>query len=954
MTEIEAGIGTIVRARSREWVVLPSDDVGLIRLRPLAGSEAEVAGIARSLIDLGLEEVVPSQFPLPSVDGAGDAGAVRLLFDAARLSLRDGAAPFRSLGRISVRPRPYQFVPLLMGLRLDPVRLLIADDVGVGKTVESLLIAREMVDRGEVRRVCVLCPPYLCDQWRQELEEKFHLPAVVIRSGTVGALERELPLSGDLSIYQYYPFIVVSIDYVKSDRNRAAFLLHCPSFVIVDEAHGAAQPAGSSKGQQQRHALLKALAADPHRHLVLLTATPHSGVGTSFSSLLGLLKPDFANIDLATATEEERVSLARHFVQRRRADIVHWLGEDTPFPERVTLETTYKLTPAYQALFDEVYAFSQELVKAGESMTGWSRRIRYWTALALLRCVMSSPAAASSALATAAGLKRAEMVEDEKNEFAPFIYEPTDEEVVDAAPSPIMEQGGAELGDPGRRSLARFVKVAEGLAGPKQDAKLAAAIGIVRQLLDEGRSPILWCRYIATAKYLAAGLETALSRQYRGLRVVAVTGEQPEEERREIVAGLGQTERRILVASDCLSEGINLQGWFDAVVHYDLPWNPNRLEQREGRVDRFGQVAREVKAVQLYGSDNPVDIAVLDVLIRKAGEIRRTLGVTVPVPVESETVMNSVLRSLFFKPPKARQTTLASFVEDPTNEDGAAVMEVHRQWDAAAAREKVSRTRFAQKGIKPEEVEVELAATDQVLGDTGAVRAFVLDAVQRFGGRVEVQVDGTVLLSSLVQLPEPVLAALGEEKSTRVAFSVPARSGASVLGRNHPVVTALATALFESAMVGAIGSPAARCGVIRTAAVSRLTVLHLLRVRCTVEVAGASPLLSEEVLVRAYRGHPPEVDWLSEDEALALLGVAPNDNVTPEERRDRIGDALREIAALADAHAEAAQEHAARLQGAHRRIRGSAGISKRVVVTPHLPPDLLGLLVLIPVPGVRR
>ena len=128
--------------------------------------------------------------------------------------LRDGAGPFRSRGRISVRPRPYQFVPLLMALKLDPVRLLIADDVGVGKTIEALLIVRELLDRGEINRLCVLCPPYLCDQWQQELTEKFHIEAVVVRSGTIAQLERNLPATQ--SVFGYYPFIVVSIDYAKT------------------------------------------------------------------------------------------------------------------------------------------------------------------------------------------------------------------------------------------------------------------------------------------------------------------------------------------------------------------------------------------------------------------------------------------------------------------------------------------------------------------------------------------------------------------------------------------------------------------------------------------------------------------------------------------------------------------------------------------------------------------
>ena len=169
------------------------------------------------------------------------------------LTLREGAAPFRSLGRISIRPRSYQFVPLLMALRLDPVRLLIADDVGVGKTIEALLIARELLDRGEIRRLCVVCPPSLCEQWQSELAEKFNLDAVVIRSGTVGQLERRKPISE--SLYRHYPCQVASIDFLKTDRNRHAFLQDCPEIVIVDKAHGAAR--ASESGRQQRHDLVR-------------------------------------------------------------------------------------------------------------------------------------------------------------------------------------------------------------------------------------------------------------------------------------------------------------------------------------------------------------------------------------------------------------------------------------------------------------------------------------------------------------------------------------------------------------------------------------------------------------------------------------------------------------------------------------------------------------------------
>ncbi|MCX7974987.1 MAG: SNF2-related protein, partial [Candidatus Aminicenantes bacterium] len=201
------GIGSIVKCRNREWILVPSPNDNIYLLRPLTGGEAEICGIDKRLAELGLDPIEPATFPLPKPEDSGDFIGMELLWNAARLSLRDGAGPFRSFGKISVRPRAYQLVPLLMSLRIDPIRIFIADDVGIGKTIEALLIARELLDRGEIRRFCVLCPPYLCDQWQMELREKFHIEAVVIRSGTISQLERELP-SQDHSVFGYFPFTI--------------------------------------------------------------------------------------------------------------------------------------------------------------------------------------------------------------------------------------------------------------------------------------------------------------------------------------------------------------------------------------------------------------------------------------------------------------------------------------------------------------------------------------------------------------------------------------------------------------------------------------------------------------------------------------------------------------------------------------------------------------------------
>ena len=516
--------GSIVRCRNRDWVLLPSEMLDIHLLRPLTGATDEIVAVHKQLTnligyDLPEERVRSATFPLPSPDDLSDAASAHLLWQAARLTLREGATPFRSLGRISIRPRIYQFVPLLMALRLDPVRLLIADDVGVGKTIEALLVARELYDRGEIRRLCVLCPPYLCEQWQQELAEKFNVDAVVIRSGTVNQLERRK--AGTESIYRYYPVQVASIDFLKSDRNKHLFLLDCPDLVIVDEAHGSASASERNQSQHQRHELVSAIAAMAERHLILLTATPHSGVESAFRSLLALLRPQFGSWDTSSLTEPQRIELARHFVQRTRRDIEHdWEGEHC-FPKRDSSDETYRLSHAYRELFIKTYEFCSEIVRSGETLDKRQQRVRYWGALALLRCVMSSPAAAVAALearhdALASG-------EDELD-FRTFVFESADDRTDDDQPTPPMESAEATLVETDRRRLRELGRLAKSLLHSPHDTKLANCADIVATLLREGFHPILWCRYIATADYVAEGLRKALRETFPDLRVVVDHG----------------------------------------------------------------------------------------------------------------------------------------------------------------------------------------------------------------------------------------------------------------------------------------------------------------------------------------------------------------------------------------------------------------------------------------------
>ena len=606
--------GNLVRARGREWVVLPETRDQVLRLRPLGGSEDDA-----TVIYLPLERTPPepATFPAPDPAKSGSQAAGLLMRDALRLRLRAGAGPFRSFGNLAVEPRAYQLVPLLMALRQDVIRLLIADDVGIGKTIEAGLIARELLDRGEIERLTVICPPHLCEQWQKELASKFLIETEVVRTGTAGRLERGLPAGQ--SIFEVYPFTVVSLDYIKSERRKDDFVRACPELVIVEEAHGCVGATGTSR--HLRYRLLRDLANTPNRHMLFLTATPHSGDEEAFHNLLGMLDERFVALQgLPEGPERTRLreELARNFVQRRRPDIQEW-KDSTVFPDRETAETTYILTGEWGRLFDAVLAYARTMVERAEGKSMLQQRMNWWAALALLRCVSSSPAAAAVALNTrlraVEGLSEdLQVAEIERTAAETVLDGQSDDElnIDETVPAGTIED--AETNEADAHALRQLIARAEALKGAGKDPKLTVLTREVKKLVADGFRPVIFCRYIATAHYVAEELKQSLPE--RQTQVVAITGELTPEQREEHVQRLGDTEENegrtpVLVATDCLSEGVNLQHAFNAVLHYDLVWNPTRHEQREGRVDRFGQPDKVVRALMLYGENNPVDGAVL-------------------------------------------------------------------------------------------------------------------------------------------------------------------------------------------------------------------------------------------------------------------------------------------------------------------------------------------------------
>jgi superfamily II DNA or RNA helicase len=925
--------GSLIRARGREWVVLPGSEGPLLLARPIGGTEEEISGI-----HTGLEEVDPSSFGAPSLEDQGDYRSGRLLRDAVRLTSRNVAGPFRSFGRIAVEPRPYQLVPLLLALQQDPVRLLIADDVGIGKTVEALLIARELLDRGEVRSLAVLCPPHLAEQWQEELYQKFHLEAERVVSSTAARLERGLRIGE--TIFQRHPLTVVSLDFIKSERRREEFLRTAPDLVIVDEAHTCAYGGVGRGGQHQRHTLVARLAEDRERHLVLVTATPHSGHEEAFRSLLALLNPAFRELPPDLSREEAegwRRRLAQHLVQRKRADIRQFLDEQTPFPERLeaTPEPTYTLSPEYQRLLDRVLTYARELV-SDPSGDQRHQRVRWWAALALLRSVASSPAAAAMALRNRAAVADAatEALVDELGQRMVLDQDGYDQEF-DLTPGGEVSQEESE-----QRRLHGLAREALALAGEK-DRKLQGAIELVRGLLQEGHQPIVFCRFIQTAEYLAEHLRLALG---EGVAVEAVTGHLSPPERELAVERLGREPVRVLVATDCLSEGVNLQHYFSAVLHYDLSWNPTRHEQREGRVDRYGQPYRQVKTVTYFGANNPVDGIVLEVLLRKHRAIRNDLGISVPVPVDNDAVIQAVMQSMLLK--GTRRTEQQGLFES-FDQKGLEV-----QWRNAAEREKRSRTLFAQQTIRPEEVARQLALTRAAVGSGVEVERFLLEAVQAHGGQAEPLEEGLYRFN-LTGLSRSLRDLIGQD-SFSGRFSLPVQPGELYLSRTHPLVETVASFLLESALDPLAEGRARRVGVTATSAVSQLTTLLLLRLRYHLTTTSTRrdrqswQQLAEEVQTVAFRGFPDQPDWLDPEELEVLWQARPTANLSLAQAREFAGLVLPELGRLEGFFHQLARERAGRFEEAHREVRRAADLRLRYQAEPILPVDLLGVYLYIP------
>jgi hypothetical protein len=433
--------------------------------------------------------------------------------------------------------------------------------------------------------------------------------------------------------------------------------------------------------------------------------------------------------------------------------------------------------------------------------------------------------------------------------------------------------------------------------------------------------------------------------------VEIATGEFPVEERERRVDALGEAGQRLLIATDCLSEGINLQDHLDAVVHYDLSWNPTRHEQREGRVDRFGQSSPNVRATLIYGANNPVDGAVLEVILRKAEKIRQELGVPVPLPDDDHTLTQALMKAVMLRGGHGAQTgDLFDFGDDQESR----ALDV--RWTDLAEKVKKNRTVFAQRRLRPADVLPEWERMRAVLGCGEDVKRFATQAMARLGAGLSLSARGAAApINILPATLRERLAAEGIEGDLRIDFSQPPASHCRFIHRSHPLITTLADELLERSLTAKNHddqqlATLGRIGVWRSLAVQSITMVLLLRLRHQIGVRNESrsqTLLVEEALPVAWQGRNDPVE-LQGEQLLAWLETPAQGNLPDVVRQREMRNLLEILEARKEQLERLADTQAERLLADHRRVREAADARGRYEVRALKPVDVIAAYVLLP------
>ena len=519
-------------------------------------------------------------------------------------------SPFRS----GIEVDEYQLDPVVRALSMPRVNLLIADDVSLGKTIEAGLVVQEMILRHRVRSVLIVCPSSLQVQWKEEMRDKFGLEFRIIDSATISQLRRKRGIH--VNPWKHFPRLITSIDYLKRERPLRSVRETLPAgdqpvfpraydLLIVDEAHNVA-PSGRGKyaTDSQRTLALRSLV--PHfEHKLFLSATPHNGYRESFAALLELLDSQ----RFARAVTPDRAQLEAVMIRRMKSELkLRWDGSRR-FAERIVQHLEVAYTKEERQAHGDLQAYSALRLKHAAS--DGERMAAEFVLKLLKKRLFSSPAAFGTTLekhvATVGGKKNSNVaardIQDFSDDYADDEeYETETGEIVSAVSQSLSPLHGEE---------DRLLKQLSGYAhksSQRPDSKAQTLIDWLDKTLrpngkwNEQRA-IIFTEYRATQKWLF----DLLARQgfaEQG-RLEMIYGGMPNDQREPVKAAFQahpkESAVRILLATDAASEGVNLQNHCSRLIHFEIPWNPNRMEQRNGRVDRHGQKADEVNIFHFVG-----------------------------------------------------------------------------------------------------------------------------------------------------------------------------------------------------------------------------------------------------------------------------------------------------------------------------------------------------------------
>ena len=687
-------VGELVRVRGQQWVVNRRSDSTQPRdeLAPELPGATLVTLASVSDDDLGEEltvvwevepgrEVLPdTRLPVVTGDGWDNPQVLGAFLDAVRWGTVASAddttlqAPFRA----GITIEDYQLEPVAKALAMPRVNLLVADDVGLGKTIEAGLVVQEMLLRHRARRVLIVCPAPLTGKWREELSSKFGLEFTVLDAPALKALRRSHGL--EANPFAVFPRTILSLPWLRTPRVQRLLdevltgSARHPGFfdvLVVDEAHHCAPPApasGKSYAVDSKQTQAVRRLGEHSQHRLFLSATPHNGYPESWQALLEMLDPQ----RFARGVEPDPAVVQQVMVRRLKDDLVHPDGSPRfPGREPRVIEVAYSDDERHG------HALLQQYTRARRRVPGQAGvRAGDLIGLLLKKRLFSSPAAFARTLAVhAQTVARAGVapVEDDVPGWLVDALSWEDEGDDDADEREVLTRAATATGGVDERQaelLEELLSWARRRAEPA-DAKAEALIAELRRLVPAGSDErvIVFTEYRDTQVWLAGLLSArGLGGEPLGLLHGGMDEGRRERLKQAFQAAPFRDPLRILLATDTASEGIDLQNHCRTVINYDIPFNPNRLEQRIGRVDRYGQT-RQVDVVHFVGTgwqgaeagSYDGDLEFLSRVARKVAAERRDLGSVNPVlaqAVEARMLGRAVLVDPLSVSPKQSTTVL--------------------------------------------------------------------------------------------------------------------------------------------------------------------------------------------------------------------------------------------------------------------------------------------------------